>query len=203
MMCVNADRLRNEIEKHTTNKQHVNIAGNCNRRWTWRLLTISTLIGWAQAFVSFSIEDSHPVSDHRPTTALLWPPVSHTHTHTWHRIKVARGLDLSPYILIIVAQVCNYNVNTAQCAPHQLEFVETENVGQKRRINIGYGKKGQTDAFWLICICCISVMCGGAFRWLDQSWKLVLVIFHLHFFLPWWHWSKVMALCKPAKRINL
>lgn len=62
----------------------------------------------------------------------LWPAVTHTYTgnnqsrRKWHRKKVARGLGSTPSILIIVAHVCNYNVNTALCGPNQQDFVERD-----------------------------------------------------------------------------
>lgn len=46
---------------------------------------------------------------------------------------MARGLGPTPHILIIVAHVCNYNVNTALCGPNQRDFGEKENTWGKRK----------------------------------------------------------------------
>lgn len=47
---------------------------------------------------------------------------------------MARGLGPTPCILIIVAHVCNYNVNTELCGPNQQDFVERkkENMWDER-----------------------------------------------------------------------
>lgn len=113
----------------------------------------------------------------------------------WHRKTVARGLGPTAWILIIVAHVCNYNVNTGRCGLHQQDFVDKKKPCGVRRSwrKTGNGRRGLgvMQAFWLMHARVITLSCVVLWQYFGSyiSGKSLMVVFQ--------RWIQLLCLSSP------